>query len=149
MPKPIKSFSIPNWIPRLAQPSIPYDLCPPSYQQITQVIHRMKASGSPCPLDKISTIPFKRCPYLGSYLKELFHAIWQSGDTPFEWKKACTILIRKKGDTSDPANFRPITLVSVPLKIFTSCLRDSIYTFLQANGFIEHRIQKGFLPNLS
>ena len=146
---PLKSFSIPNWIPRLAQPSIPYDLSPPSYQQITKVIRRMKASGSPCPLDKISIIPFKSCPYLRPYLTELFRAIWQSGDTPLEWKKACSILIHKKGDTSDPANFRPITLESVPLKIFTSCLRDSIYTFLQANGFIEHRIQKGFLPKLS
>jgi len=33
--------------------------------------------------------------------------------------------------------------------LFASCLRDSIYNFLQANGFIDHRIQKGFLPKLS
>ena len=117
----------------------------------------MKASGSPCPLDKISVIPFKRCPYLRSYLTGLFLANQdqsglfqdQSGDTPLEWKRACSILIHKMGDTSDPANFRPITLESVPLKIFTSCLRDTMYAFLQANGFIEHRIQKGFLPKLS
>ena len=68
----LKSFSIPNWIPHLAQPSITYDLSPSSYQQITQVTRKMKASGSPCPLDKISIIPFKRCPYLRSYLTELF-----------------------------------------------------------------------------
>ena len=37
----------------------------------------------------------------------------------------------------------------MPLKIFTSCLRDSMYAFLQTNGFIEHQIQKGFLPKLS
>ena len=109
----------------------------------------MKASGSPCPLDKISIIPFKRCPYLRTYLTEIFCIIWQSEETPLEWKRACTVLIHKKGDTSDPGNFRPITLESVPLKIFTSCRCDSIYTFLQANGFIEHQIQKGFLPKLS
>ena len=84
----LKSVSIPNWIPRLDQPSIPYDLSPPSYQQITKVTRRMKASGSPCPLDKISVIPFMRCPYLRSYLTELFRAIWHSGDTPLEWKRA-------------------------------------------------------------
>ena len=60
---PSKSFKIPERIPSLAQSSIPYDLSPPSYHQITKVIHRMKASGSPCPLNKIPIIPFKRCPY--------------------------------------------------------------------------------------
>ena len=109
----------------------------------------MKASGSPCPLDKISIIPFKRCPYLRSYITAIFNVIWQSGEIPADWKKACTVLVHKKGDASDPSNFRPITLESVPLKIFTSCLRDSIFAFLKANGFVEHQIQKGFLPNIS
>ena len=68
---------------------------------------------------------------------------------PLEWKRACSILIHKMGDTSDPANFKPIALESVPLKIFTSCLRDTMYTFLQDNSFIEHRIEKDFLPKLS
>ena len=146
---PTKSFKIPDWIPSLNQPSISYDLSPPSYQQITNIIRRMKAAGSPCPLDKISIIPFKRCPYLRSYITELFRLIWQSGEIPSVWKKACTVLIHKKGDTTEPCNFRPITLESVPLKIFTSCLRDSLFAFLKANGFIEHKIQKGFLPKLS
>ena len=75
--------------------------------------------------------------------------IWQLGEIPADWKKAFTVLIHKKGDTADPSNFRPITLESVPLKIFTSCLRDSMFAFLKANGFIEHQIEKGFLPNIS
>ena len=70
----------------------------------------------PPPLDKISIIPFKRCPYLRSYIAELFRFIWQSGEVPVEWKKACTALIHKKGNTTDPVNFRPITLESVPLR---------------------------------
>ena len=146
---PLKSFKIPNWIPSLAQPSIPYDLSSPSYQQITKVVRRTRASGSPCPLDTLSIIPFKRYPYLRSYLVESFHIIWQSRETPRVWKKACTILIHKKGDPSKPANFRLITLDSVPLKIFTSCIRDSMYACLNANRYIENKIQKGFLPKLS
>ena len=66
-----------------------------------------------------------------------------------EWKTACTVLVHKKGDTADTSNFRPISLESVPLKIFTSCLRDSMFAFLKVNGFIEHQIHKGFLPNIS
>ena len=97
----------------------------------------------------MSIIPFKRCPYLRSYITAVVKVIWQSGEIPAYWKKACTVLVHEKGDTADPSNFRPITLESVPLKIFTSCLRDSMFAFLKANGFIEHQIQKGFLPNSS
>ena len=144
-----RSFTIPDRIPSLSSPVVPYNLAPPSYQQITKIVRRMKASGSPCPLDKISIIPFKRCPYLRSYITEVIRLIWISGNIPDEWKKACTVLIHKMGDTSDPSNFRPITLESVPLKIFTSCLRDSMFSFLSSNGYIEHNIQKGFPPKLT
>ena len=80
----------------------------------------MKSSASPCPLDQLSIICFKRFPYLRSYLTNIIHEIWKSQAVPTTWKKACTILIHKKGNTSDPSNFRPITLQSVPLKVFTS-----------------------------
>ena len=109
----------------------------------------MKASGSPCPLDQISVICFKRCPYLRSYLTEIIRSVWLSGTIPSEWKKACTILIHKKGETNDPSNFRPITLESVPLKVFTSCLRNAIFSFLSNNNLIDHQIQKGFTSKLS
>ena len=141
---PNKIFRIPSWIPLFAPPQIPFNLDPPSYQQVTNVIRNMKASGSPCPLDQISVIAFKRCPYLRTYLTDIIRSVWSSGEVPSEWKKACTILVHKKGDTADPANFRPITLESVPLKIFTSCLRNSLYQFLLENNYIESKNSKRF-----
>ena len=144
-----KKFEIPDWIPTLPLPKSPSDLSPPSYKQISKVVRRIKTSGSPCPLDQISIIPFKWCPYLRSYITKVFRIIWQSGEIPDEWKKACTVLIHTKGDQSDPTNFRPITLESTRLKIVTSCLRDSMFAFLSVNGYIDHRIQKGFMPKLS
>ena len=146
---PNKLFSVPSWIPVLSDPQFQFDLDPPSYQQVTNIIRRMKASGSPCPLDQLSIICFKRCPFLRSYLTDLIRAVWLSGSIPSEWKKACTVLIYKKGDTNTPSNFRPITLETIPLKVFTSCLRNAMYSFLTSNNFIEHNIQKGFTPNLS
>ena len=146
---PNKLFNIPSWIPKLSDPEVQFNLDPPTYQQITNVIRKMKSSGSPCPLDQLSIICFKCCPYLRTYLTELIHECWLSGIVPTEWKRACTILIHKKGNTNDPSNFRPITLQSVPLKVFASCLRNAIYSYLISNNFIEHSIQKGFTPNLS
>ena len=109
----------------------------------------MKPSGSPFPIDQISIIYFKRCPYLRSYLTQIIHAAWSSGVVPSEWKRASTILIHKNGDTDNPANFRPITLQSVPLKVFTSCLRNKTFQYLVENKYIEQNIQKGFTPKLS
>ena len=146
---PNKLFHIPSWIPKLSDPVIQFDLQPPTYRQITNIIRRMKASGCPCPLDQISIICFKRCPFLRSYLTDLIQAVWSSGSIPSEWKKACTILIHKKGDTNTPSNFRPITLENIPLKVFTSCLRNAMHFFLTANNYIEQNIQKGFTQNIS
>ena len=146
---PNKIFQIPSWIPVLPDPIVEFDLQPPTYQQITNIIRKMKTSGSPCPLDQISIICFKCCPYLRTYLTELIQAVWLSGTVPDEWKKACTILIHKKNDTNLPENVRPITLQSVPLKVFTSSLRNAMFSYLLANSFTEHGIQKGFTPHIS
>ena len=81
--------------------------------------------------------------------KHIIHEIWKSQAVPTTWKKACTILIHKKGNTSDLSNVRPIALQSVPLKVFTSCLRIAILKFLSQNNYIEQENQKGFTPKVS
>ena len=133
---PTKVFNLPSWIPTLSDPVIPFNLEPPTYQQISNVIRKMKASGSPCPLDQLSIICFKRCPR--TYLSEIISTAWSTGS-----------VIHKKENANDPADFRPITLQSVPLKVFTSCLRNAIFNFLSANNYIEQEIQKRFTPGLS
>ena len=65
-----------------------------------------------------------------------------SGNIPDEWKKACTVLIHTKGVTSDPSNFRPLTLESVHLKVFTSCLRDSMVSFLSSTDYIKQNPER-------
>ena len=75
--------------------------------------------------------------------------MWVEGCIPNEWKKAVTILIHEKGESEDLANFPPITLEPVTLEIFTACLRDQILEFLKENNYIEHNLQKEFIPKLS
>ena len=45
----MKVFKIPSWIPKLKEPNIPFNLSPPTYQEITRIIKRMKSSGLSCP----------------------------------------------------------------------------------------------------
>ena len=84
---PHKVFTCPRWIPSLPDPSVPFIQSPPSYERVTNVIRRMKSSGSPCPLDKISIVCFKRCPYLRSFLTDIISLIWESGQIPADGKK--------------------------------------------------------------
>ena len=93
---PCKKFTIPHWIPSFNQPSFAFDQSTPSYGKVTQVIRRIKSSGSPCPLDKISIICFKRCQYLRTFLTEIIRIVWESGRVPTEWETACTVLVDKK-----------------------------------------------------
>ena len=109
----------------------------------------MNTSGSPCPLSQILVICFKRCPHLGTAITEIIAVVWKSVRVRSAWKRAGTVLVHKKGNHDDPANFRPITLQSVPLKIFTSSLRDTIFSLLKQNRFVEQRIQKGFTHGVS
>ena len=98
----------------------------------------MKTSGSPFPLDQISVIVLKRIPYLRSYLTVLIQDIWDTRHLPINWKHAVTILIHKKDSANDPANFRPMTLEPVFLKVFTSLLRNRILAFLKGKNYTEH-----------
>ena len=75
---PNKLFHIPSWIPKLSDPTVHFDLEPPAYRQVTNIIRKMKASGSPCPLDQLSIICFKRCPFLRTYLTEVIRCVWSS-----------------------------------------------------------------------
>ena len=94
--------------------------------EITNIIGKMKSSGSPNSPDRILIIAFKRSPYIRSYLTKLTEVIWRTNTISPQWRRAITILIHKK---DDPSNFRPLTLQSIPLKVFTSALRNKLFAF--------------------
>ena len=113
-----------------------------------------KSSGSPCPLDQISIIYFKRRPYLRSFILNICAEVLRGNTLQAQWAKAATILIchhatHKKGDPSLSENFRPITLEPVILKIFKSFLLNRVFTYLMNNQNIESHYQKGFVPGMS
>ena len=66
----------------------------------------MKASGSPCPLDQISIICFKRCSILQSFVLKICKEVLRQKSILKSQQQAAIILIYKKGDKSDPPNFR-------------------------------------------
>ncbi len=137
-------FQIPQWFVALPPPAIPFDLSAPSYAEIASIIKKARTGSSACPLDQISVISLKRCPILRTILHNIIANCWQSQYTPKAWRVGVTILIYKKGDPSKVDNFRPITLQSVPYKIFSSFIRNRLQAYLDKNSYHNNNIQKGF-----
>ena len=100
-------FTIPSWLTKFNQPTHAFDYTPPTYEQITNIIRKMKSNGSPCPLDQIPVIAFKKSVYLRSYLTKVIQVAWCNRTIPEAWKRAVTILIHKK-------DLLPIQQTSVP-----------------------------------
>ena len=141
-------FKIPGWIPKLPQPEHPYNDTPPTYQEVARAVRRAKTSASGSVFDQLSIIILKRCPILRTVLHRIILECWRRRQIPACWKQGATVLIYKKGDPGDPANFRPITLQSSWDKILSTILKNRIYDFLDKNGYIDRKIQKGFWPKV-
>ena len=51
-------------------------------------------------------------------LLKIINTSWTQQKTPEDWSRGLITPVHKKGDKLDPANYRPITLLSMPGKVF-------------------------------
>ena len=63
-------------------------------------------------------------------LKVLFNLIWNNEEVPKDWQKGSIVKLPKKGDLSNCNNWRGITLLSMPGKVFCSTMLSRIKTAL-------------------
>ena len=140
----LKQFTIPNWIPTLPPPTNNATIPPPTYRAVATAIGRCRPGASACPLDQLSILILKNCPILRTLLHKLITECWAKRNVPECWKRGASVLIHKRGDQSDPSNFRPITLQPVWYKIFSSVYANMLYEFVVQNSYIDKNIQKGF-----
>ena len=70
-------------------------------------------------------------------LTELLNKVWEQKQIPDNWRLASVVSIFKKGDTSMPENYRPISLLVVGYKVLASILIDRL-----KRGGSEDRIRK-------
>jgi hypothetical protein len=67
---------------------------------------------------------------------------------PEDWKTATVTPIYKKGQKSDPSNYRPVSLTSVPCKVMETIIKEKIMDHLQKESLIKPS-QHGFWPGRS
>ena len=142
----VSRFIVPGWIPRLEQPGLPFVESPPTYKEVATIIREARKGASAGPMDQLSILILQKCPMARTILHLIICECWRSRRIPECWKRSATILIYKKGDTSDPGNFRPITLQAVWYKILASVMKTRLYSFLNTNKYLDKTKQKGFWP---
>ena len=99
--------------------------------------------------DGLPPILFKEAKYeLATPLKQLFDMSLRDRKFPNLWKKANILPIHKKGDKGIPSNYRPVSLLCTPSKIFERIIFKYVYNYFQTN-FLITVWQSGFRPQNS
>ena len=116
---------------------------PPTYYEVTQVIKKLKAhkaAGS-------GNIPAELIKQGGTELNRRIHKlitkIWYE-TLPTKWTEGIICPICKTGDRMICSNYRPITLLNVAYKIFTTLINNRLSIIVESK--LED-CQMGFRPN--
>ncbi len=99
--------------------------------------------------DKVHPHVLKNCANeLALPLKIIFETSLATGTLPKAWLKANITPLPKDGSRLEPANYRPISLTSVPCKIFERLIRDHVMAHLERHSLIADQ-QHGFVNKKS
>ena len=106
----------------------------------------MKTAGGP---DGIPPVFIKHCAdELSGPLAKLFELSFEFSFLPPEWCTGYVAPIYKKGERTDPRNYRPIVLTSSLCKLMESVIKEQLLNYFLSNGFFT-RHQHAFLTHHS
>jgi hypothetical protein len=118
--------------------------------EINKCILSLKNSKSCSPNDNILNEYIKATKEMFTpFYCKLFNSVLDTGFIPESWLEGVIIPIYKnKGDSADPNNYRPITILSCLGKLFTSVLNRRLTHFLEENNILDEN-QAGFRKGYS
>ncbi len=106
---------------------------------------RVMSNSSPG-ADRVEYRHLKAIDPKGEILSTIYNRCLVQNDVPSQWKTSRTVLIHKKGDSSDASNFRPIALMSCIYKLFMSVMADRLVNYSIENNFMSS-YQKSARPS--
>ncbi|KAK3549912.1 hypothetical protein QTP86_015528 [Hemibagrus guttatus] len=111
--------------------------------EVTEVVQQLLGGKAPG-VDEIRSEYLKSLDVVGlSWLTHLCNIVWRSGTVPLDWATGVVVPLFKKGDRRVCSNFRGITLLSLPGKVYSRVLERRF------QPLIEPQIQEeqcGFRP---
>jgi len=110
-----------------------------SPQLIKRVIRKMRTNAKAGP-DAIPPKFYKTCcDELSLPLSFLFQLSFHHGFLPPDWLIAYVTPVYKKGDTTDPNNYRPIALTCTLCKIMETVIKDQLLQYLLQKQLISKK----------
>ena len=102
-------------------------------QEVTSALRKLKASsGSLGPLSPALIKAASRT--LAPILAKLFTAVFRSGRYPPEWALGVITSLHKKGDPTDPNNYRGITIGHTLARLYAAVVNARLASWLEARG---------------
>ncbi|KAK3525208.1 hypothetical protein QTP86_023239 [Hemibagrus guttatus] len=112
--------------------------------EVTEVVQQLLGGKAPG-VDEIRPEYLKSLDVVGlSWLTCLCNVAWRSGTVPLDWATGVVVPLFKKGDRRVCSNYRGITLLSLPGKVYSRVLERRV------QPLVEPRIQEeqcGFRPS--
>ena len=120
--------------------------CPITYEEVRKAVYEAKlrkASG----IDGIPAEVLRNETCIDLLFKIVSYA-FANDKVPSEWSKGIIKPLPKGDDPRNPLNYRPITIISIPCKIYANILNKRLLLWLEGNGLIADE-QNGFRKNRS
>jgi hypothetical protein len=115
---------------------------------VNKALKKLKPSTSTGP-DGLPNILLRNCcDSLAMPLCHIFDISFKDSKLPSSWKVASVLPIHKKGSTSDPNNYRPISLTATCCRVMERILNENLLNYLLTNKLITKQ-QHGFICSKS
>ena len=116
--------------------------------KVRKLLKKLKISKSPGPDGIHPRILKEALDELVEPITILFKCSFEQGELPEDWRIAFITAIYKKGDKSDPGNYRPVSLTSIVCKLFESLIREEMIGHMKRHMLFSNK-QFGFLSGRS
>ena len=116
--------------------------------EIATKLKNLKDRSAPGPAGSHPKLLKSAAEELAVPLVLIFRRSLLTGEVPGDWRHATVAPIFKKGTKGDAGNYRPVSLTSIPCKVFESILNDKICAHLTENKLIKDS-QHGFIKGRS